>query len=116
MSFQGTRHSHDRRPGYAADQRRRRAFVAGYLRLHGEQVQRGVWRARCSLCGQVKTLPLSDWWADHVDPVASGGRERGELRLSCKACQLRQGSQVGNARNPMAQPRKRKAERHPGLL
>lgn len=115
MSF-GGHQRRERRPGYASDQKRRRAFVAAHLRQHGEQVRRGIWRARCPLCGHVKELPISDWWADHVDPVAAGGTERGELRLSCKECQLRQGSQVGNSRNPLAQSRKRKPEPHPGRI
>ena len=115
-NFSGARGSRDRRPGYAADQRRRRAFVASDLRQHGEQVERGIWRARCELCRHVKTLPLSHWWADHVHAVADGGSEHGPLRLSCKACQIAQGSAVANARNPKAQSRKRAEEKHPGVL
>ncbi len=106
----------DRRPGYVADHKRRRAFVVAHLRQHGEQVERGVWRARCQVCGHVKTLRISDYWADHVTPVAAGGSEHGPLQLSCKACQITQGSQVANARNPKAVPRKRPPEDHPGRL
>jgi len=115
-AFSGARGTGQRRPGYAADQRRRRAVVSAHLHEHGHQVEHGVWQARCAVCGQVKTLRISDWWADHVDPVAAGGREQGELRLSCKACQIQQGSQVGNARNPRAQSRKRAPEPHPGAI
>lgn len=76
----------------------------------------GTWTARCRVCGAQCRLALRDWWADHITPVSQGGSEEGELRLSCKQCQLTQGSRLGNARNPLAQSRKREEERHPGRI
>jgi hypothetical protein len=104
-----------RRPGYDAERKRRRAFVRAHLRQHGERID-GKWQAVCQVCGRTRILPLARWWADHVTPVALGGDEHGPLRLSCAECQVKQGSQVANAVNPMARARKRKEERHPGLL
>jgi hypothetical protein len=115
-AFAGARSASERRPDYQADRKRRREFVRQHLHDHGERMSDSTWKASCQCCGKVKTLPFSDWWADHVHAVAQGGSEHGDLRLSCKECQLRQGSAVGNARNPMAVSRKRKGERHPGDL
>ena len=112
----GSRSSSERRPGYNADRRRRRKFVERALRADGIREGEGQWRATCTVCKQTMTLPLSDWWADHILPVAERGEEGGPLRLSCKYCQLKQASRVGNARNPMAQSRKREPEKHPGDL
>ena len=114
--FADARSTGERRPDYGADQRRRRAFVRSYLREHGEQVERGIWRCTCELCGRSLVLPLSEWWADHVTAVADGGSEDGPLQLSCKACQITQGSRVANAHNPRAVPRKRPPEAHPGAI
>lgn len=74
----------------------------------------GQWRAVCHVCKQLMTLPLGDWQADHIQPVAIRGDETGPLQLSCVYCQRKQASKIGNARNPMAQPRKREEEPHPG--
>lgn len=112
----GGRSPSERRPGYAADRKRRRKFVEHALRADGIREGDGQWRATCTVCKQTMTLPLSDWWADHILPVAERGEEGGPLRLSCKYCQLKQASRVGNARNPMARPRKREEEKHPGDL
>ena len=114
--FAGARPSQERRPDYDADRKRRRAFVRQHLRDNGQEVDRGVWLATCQVCGQVRALPLSDWWADHIHVVARGGSEHGPLRLSCKLCQLKQGSTVANERNPLAQSRKRAQEQHPGAV
>ena len=114
-AFRGARSPRERRPDFDADRRRRRAFVKRELREHGMDMGDGTWAARCQVCGESKALPLRDWWADHIDPVAGGGPESGPLRLSCKACQVRQGSRVANARNPLAQPRRRPEEPHPGV-
>jgi hypothetical protein len=116
MSSPRGRSARERRPGFAVEQRRRRAFVRSQLRQHGQEVSRGVWLATCQVCGKTKTLPLSRWWADHITPVALGGSESGPLQLSCAECQIKQGSAVGNAVNPMAQPRKRSPEEHPGMV
>jgi hypothetical protein len=116
MPFPGGRSPHERRAGYNADRRRRRKFVERALRQDGTRVGRDEWRAVCTVCKQTMTLPLSDWWADHINPVAESGEEGGALRLSCKYCQLKQASRVGNARNPRAQSRKRAEEKHPGDL
>ena len=115
-AFRGGRSPSERRPGYSRDAKRRRKFVERALRQDGERVGSDEWRAVCTVCKQLMTLPLSDWWADHINPVAEGGEEGGPLRLSCKHCQLRQASRVGNARNPLAQSRKREPEKHPGDL
>ena len=115
-AFDGTRQARERRPEYEADRKRRRAFVTAHLRQHGVREGQGVWTAVCQVCGVRKTLPLSEWWADHIHAVADGGSEHGPLRISCKACQITQGSQVANARNPRAQPRRRQQEDHPGLI
>ena len=115
-AFRTTRATGERRPGYSRDAKRRRKFVERALRKDGERVAPGEWRAVCTVCKQLMTLPLSDWWADHIVPVADRGEEGGPLRLSCKYCQLKQASRVGNARNPMAQSRKREEEKHPGDL
>jgi len=103
------------RPGYEADRRRRREFVRTQLRQHGEREGAG-WRAQCQVCGHVRVLPISRWWADHVTPVALGGSEDGPLRLSCAECQIKQGSKVANAVNPKAVPRRRPKEDHPGFI
>jgi hypothetical protein len=116
MAFDGGRTQGERRPGYAADRKRRRKFVEHALRADGVRTPDGQWRATCTVCRQTMTLPLSDWWADHITPVAQRGEEGGPLRLSCKYCQIKQASMVGNARNPRAQPRKREPEKHPGDL
>jgi hypothetical protein len=115
-AFRTTRTTDERRPGYSADRKRRRRFVERALRADGVRMADGQWRAVCQVCKQTMTLPLSDWWADHILPVAQRGDEGGPLRLSCKYCQLKQASRVGNARNPMAQSRKRPQEKHPGDL
>lgn len=112
----GRRSTSERRPGYNADSRRRRKFVERALHADGVREGDGDWRAVCQVCKQLMTLPLSDWWADHIIPVADCGEEGGPLRLSCKYCQLKQASRIGNERNPMAQSRKREPEKHPGDL
>jgi len=115
-AFRGGRSPSERRPGYSRDAKRRRKFVERALRQDGERVGSDEWRAVCTVCKQLMTLPLSDWWADHINPVADRGEEGGPLRLSCKACQIKQAARIGNANNPLAVPRRRPEERHPGDL
>jgi hypothetical protein len=104
-----------RRPGYAALSRRRREFVRRHLKDHGTHVGDGLWQAQCCVCSRTLTLPMREWWADHITPVAMGGREDGPLQLSCGDCQRKQGSVIGNARNWTHQ-RKREPEKHPGVV
>lgn len=101
---------------YTRDQSRRRRFVKTWLREHGEQVGPNVWRCECQVCRQTLTLPLPQWTADHIHPVALGGDESGPLQLACAHCQQKQASAIGNARNPRAQPRRRQSEPHPGAI
>jgi len=115
-AFHGGRSTHERRPDYGRDAKRRRKFVERALRADGLCVAPGEWRAVCTVCKHLMTLPLSDWWADHINPVADCGEEGGPLRLSCKHCQIKQASRIGSAHNPMAQPRRRAEEKHPGDL
>lgn len=87
-----------RRPGYERERRRRRQFVRDRLNMQGVHLGDGVWQATCTTCWQVKSLPVRDWFADHIIPVAAGGSEDGPLRLSCAACQRRQGGLIANRR------------------
>ena len=97
-AWQGTTPTRQSRPGYDAERRRRRAFVKAELHHVGEHLGNNVWLAVCELCGVPKALPFSEWWADHVHPVALGGSEAGPLRLSCASCQRRQGARLARER------------------
>ena len=101
---------------YTRDQPRRRRFVKAWLRDHAEQVERDVWRCECQVCHRTLTLPLPQWTADHIHPVALGGDESGPLQLACAQCQRVQAAHVANKVNPRAQPRRRPAEPHPGAI
>lgn len=95
VPFAGQAPTRERRPGYDKERRRRRDFVLAELRRRGRPLGGGVWVAVCTTCGREKRLQLKNWTADHVVPVCGGGREQGVLRLSCAACQRRQGGLLG---------------------
>lgn len=52
----------------------------------------GKLAAVCPECGKWTT----EFVADHVQPVALGGSELGELRVHCVQCSRRQGGRVSN--------------------
>ncbi len=87
-----------RRPGYDAERRRRRQFVKDMLSATGTYLGDGLWLANCTLCHRRLALPLAQWTADHVIPIAAGGTESGPLRLSCMRCQRAQGGREGQRR------------------
>ncbi len=73
----------ERRPGYGAAERRRRAdAVTQWRDEHGD------------MCPgyQRPPHPASDLTADHVISVASGGREDGPLVVLCRSCNSRKGA------------------------
>jgi len=54
---------------------------------------------------------------DHIVPVSQqGGEEDTNLAAICNPCHARKTAAEANAANPMARPRKRAEERHPGDL
>jgi hypothetical protein len=72
--------------------------VLAELNQTGVYLGDGMWQAACPLCRRLLTLPLREWWADHVVAVGSGGHESGMLRLSCAQCQRRQSGKVRGRR------------------
>jgi len=114
--FADGRPTSTRRPGYTADQKRRRAFVHRELKDTGMYVGNKQWQAQCRICGRMRILREAEWTADHIHPVALGGAEDGPLQLACADCQRKQAAAVANMRNPRAVSRKRPEEPHPGII
>lgn len=66
---------------------------------------------RCYLCGANGCRQV-----DHIVPVIEGGGDEAcNLAAICEACHATKTAAEANRHNPMAQPRKRKEEAHPGL-
>lgn len=98
--FAGARSRRLPRTSYrdSAEVERRRATVAAFLVERGFDLSDGNRAARCPDCGKVRTRFV----ADHVTPLAHGGREDGALRVHCAVCSGQQGAKIANER--MARP------------
>ena len=67
---------------------------------------------RCYVCGRHGATHV-----DHVVPASRGGSDDdANLRAICGECHGRKTAAEANAANPMAKPRKRKEEKHPGAI
>lgn len=86
----------ERRPDYnsSKERRRREQTVAEWLVVHGRQCASGDVIARCPDCGQMRARFI----ADHVVPIADGGREDGPLAVHCATCSGRQGAALAARR------------------
>lgn len=67
----------------------------------------------CYVCGKPGANQV-----DHIRPASQGGTDEDEnlAAIHQYPCHAAKTAREANARNPLAVPRKRKAERHPGLL
>lgn len=90
-AWQGSTPTRVRRPGFAADRKRREAVVKAW------RAQYGSFCPRCRRTGVSLT-------ADHLHPIALGGAEDGPLGVLCVHCQRQQGARVARAKQRAAAP------------